>query len=419
MLPCMSIRRRLFPVLCVVTALVVTPGRAEDPNLARFGAATASSVWSATYAAGKGNDNAAASLWAAGASDTAAWWQVDLGASFAITRVQLLARQDSIDEPAARVNFEVRGSNSSDGSDATVLAAHGSVAFAQKGTWTADVSAPGAFRYLRVAKTDTGSFSLAEFRAWSGVAVTNGSFETGNLAGWIVASSDTFPPACVVASGIGAAHGTYALELGTDNRKGNAILTQTNTTDVGAGHTLRFAYGAFANRYLTQQLRVEVLGGGSVLASGTYTRTSSAPYPALTVFGSYELAFTATTPSTVIRFCDQTALAASSSCDGVLDAVELLRVNAAAAAPTLSPAPGLHVAPQTVTLASSTPGAIIRFTLDGSEPTATHGQLYSGPLPVTTTREVRAVAMLNGLSLSPVTSGTYTIPLSGSVILIN
>ncbi|WP_193211209.1 chitobiase/beta-hexosaminidase C-terminal domain-containing protein [Luteolibacter marinus] len=41
-------------------------------------------------------------------------------------------------------------------------------------------------------------------------------------------------------------------------------------------------------------------------------------------------------------------------------------------------------------------GAEIRYTLDGTEPTATSGILYTGPIPVTTTTTVRAAAYLSG-----------------------
>ncbi|HEX8705414.1 MAG TPA: polysaccharide lyase family 7 protein [Myxococcaceae bacterium] len=83
------------------------------------------------------------------------------------------------------------------------------------------------------------------------------------------------------------------------------------------------------------------------------------------------------------------------------------------ASPVFSPAPGTYTSAQTVTLSSATSGASIRYTTDGSTPTSTSGTLYSGPLTISATTTVRAIAYQSGLANSPVTSGTYTIGSSG------
>jgi hypothetical protein len=85
------------------------------------------------------------------------------------------------------------------------------------------------------------------------------------------------------------------------------------------------------------------------------------------------------------------------------------------AAPVFTPAPGTYPSAQTVTLASATTGASIRYTTDGSTPTATTGTLYSGALTISATTTVRAIAYQSGLTNSPVTSGTYTIGSSGGL----
>ncbi|MCA9259998.1 MAG: CotH kinase family protein, partial [Planctomycetales bacterium] len=53
---------------------------------------------------------------------------------------------------------------------------------------------------------------------------------------------------------------------------------------------------------------------------------------------------------------------------------------------------GLFVAPFALTIDTATPDAEIRYTTDGSEPTESLGTLYTGPIDVTTTTVVRAVA---------------------------
>ncbi|MDC0709182.1 polysaccharide lyase family 7 protein [Stigmatella sp. ncwal1] len=79
------------------------------------------------------------------------------------------------------------------------------------------------------------------------------------------------------------------------------------------------------------------------------------------------------------------------------------------AAPTFSPAPGTYSSAQTVTLGSATAGASIRYTTDGSTPTATTGTLYTGPFTLRTTATLKAIAYQSGWSPSPVQTGTYTI----------
>ena len=78
------------------------------------------------------------------------------------------------------------------------------------------------------------------------------------------------------------------------------------------------------------------------------------------------------------------------------------------ATPTFSPAGGTFTSAQTVTLADSTSGAAIRYTLDGSTPTAASA-LYSTPLSITATTTVEAIGIQSGLTNSAVASATFTI----------
>ncbi|MFB9275628.1 chitobiase/beta-hexosaminidase C-terminal domain-containing protein [Cohnella cellulosilytica] len=88
-----------------------------------------------------------------------------------------------------------------------------------------------------------------------------------------------------------------------------------------------------------------------------------------------------------------------------------------ASAPTFTPAGGAYAAAQNVTLASATPGAIIKYTTDGSTPTAA-SPTYAGAIPVSSTTTVKAIATKAGLTDSAVSAATYTInPGSGNVNL--
>jgi uncharacterized protein (DUF1800 family) len=81
----------------------------------------------------------------------------------------------------------------------------------------------------------------------------------------------------------------------------------------------------------------------------------------------------------------------------------------AVAPPVFTPAPGSYGGSRSVTLLTSTAGAQIRYTTDGSTPTRTTGTLYSGPFLLTSSKTVRAIAYLDGLADSPVVAGAYTL----------
>lgn len=80
----------------------------------------------------------------------------------------------------------------------------------------------------------------------------------------------------------------------------------------------------------------------------------------------------------------------------------------AAATPTVSVTPGTYTGAQTVALASTTAGATIYYTLDGSAPT-TSSSVYTVPLTVAATETINALASASGFANSPVASALYTI----------
>jgi hypothetical protein len=78
------------------------------------------------------------------------------------------------------------------------------------------------------------------------------------------------------------------------------------------------------------------------------------------------------------------------------------------AAPQFSPPPGTYNSAVDVTITSSTSGAAIRYTTNGSDPTGS-SPLYSTPIHITTTTTLKAIGTYSGLPNSPVTSGLYRI----------
>lgn len=71
---------------------------------------------------------------------------------------------------------------------------------------------------------------------------------------------------------------------------------------------------------------------------------------------------------------------------------------------------GVFSAPFALHLSCISPGATIRYTTDGSAPTATTGLLYGAPIPINTTTCLRAAAFVTGTLSSRVRTHTYLFP---------
>ena len=82
------------------------------------------------------------------------------------------------------------------------------------------------------------------------------------------------------------------------------------------------------------------------------------------------------------------------------------------APPTFSPVAGTYHAVQTVNIYDQTPGVSIYYTTDGSTPTAS-STLYSGPITVSATETINAIATstATGVTTSTVGTAAYTITL--------
>jgi outer membrane protein OmpA-like peptidoglycan-associated protein len=79
-----------------------------------------------------------------------------------------------------------------------------------------------------------------------------------------------------------------------------------------------------------------------------------------------------------------------------------------AAAPTFDPAAGPFTGSKQVTVTCSTPGAVARYTTDGTSPTEA-SPVYSGPIAVDKTTTINAICLAPGAPASQVASATYTV----------
>lgn len=76
--------------------------------------------------------------------------------------------------------------------------------------------------------------------------------------------------------------------------------------------------------------------------------------------------------------------------------------------PSSVPPAGNYSSAQTVALSTSTSGATIRYTTDGSTPTSSVGTVYSSPLAISANTTLKAIAYKATLTDSSVVSSTYT-----------
>jgi DNA-binding transcriptional regulator GbsR (MarR family) len=156
-----------------------------------------------------------------------------------------------------------------------------------------------------------------------------------------------------------------------------------------------FSPGA-GNYSSSQNVTISSTTGG---ASIRYTTDGSTPSETAGTLYSGPVPISTTTTLKAIAY--ESGMSDSSVTSGVYT----LQV----AAPTFSPAPGTYTSSVTVTISSTTGGASIRYTTDGSTPSESAGTLYSSPVPISTTTTLKAIAYKSGMSDSSVTSGVYTL----------
>ena len=103
--------------------------------------------------------------------------------------------------------------------------------------------------------------------------------------------------------------------------------------------------------------------------------------------------------------CDS---ATSTMCTVTLAASRTVTANYGTATLAFSPAPGTYSTTQTVTISDSAAGASIFYTTDGTTPT-TSSTPYNGPITVSATETIEAIASVSGNSIGAVATAAYTI----------
>jgi hypothetical protein len=190
---------------------------------------------------------------------------------------------------------------------------------------------------------------------------------------------------------------------GGSGYKPSAVTSATYTINLPAAATPTFspAAGTYTS---VQTVAIRSATSGASLyytTDGSTPTTSSSPY-----YGPIAVSASQTLKAV--------AIATGYSVSPVGSAAYVL--NLTAAAPTFSPAPGTYSTTQSVTLSTTTPGASIYYTLDGTPPTSASA-LFTGAISVSATETVRAVTVASGYSNSGVATAAYTIaPAAGTPV---
>lgn len=156
---------------------------------------------------------------------------------------------------------------------------------------------------------------------------------------------------------------------------------------------------------------------------GTYTGAQSVTITSTTTGASIKYTEDGSTPTTQngtlysgpVTISANTTLqaiawtGAGSNKSAVTSATYVIQAGTQVAAPTFSPPGGAYSGSQTVTITSTTTGASIRYTTDGSAPSSSTGTLYSGAVAVNSSETLRAIAYKSGSTSSAVVDATYTI----------
>ena len=186
----------------------------------------------------------------------------------------------------------------------------------------------------------------------------------------------------------------------TDNNLNGSSVTQPlhfTGTGIGGTTVATPAFSPVAGAYVSSQ--TVTISSSTSGATIYYTTNGTTPTTSSTV---YSAPITVSTSETV------EALAVKSGDTNSAVGSAAYIINATVATPTFSPAAGSYGPAQTVTISSSTSGATIYYTTNGTTPT-TSSTVYSSPITVSANETVEALAVKSGYNNSTVGSAAYVI----------
>lgn len=263
-----------------------------------------------------------------------------------------------------------------------------------------------------------GSFGGSVVVTLNDTGLTSGAGPRGNTNLWCTTDNSTPAPA----SGTSVyypAGGTITLTSTTTLKCVGMWGTQNEVTDIPSG------YGYNPSSPVTA---VFTGGGTPTAAVPTFTPGSE------NITGATSVTLASSTPSSTILYCllsgctpttvysspisvsSTTTISAISTAagfanSGIGQATYTLVAPGQAVTPVFSPAaPLTFTTPISVSITSSTPSNTIYYTTNGTTPT-TSSTVYTGPITVSATQTLKAIAAASGFTNSAVGSATYTFSL--------
>ena len=243
----------------------------------------------------------------------------------------------------------------------------------------------------------------------------------------------------------------WAVRVDQFNTKGPGVLyaweandltstiyqSDTNPTRDNVGPANRFSIPVVTNGkvYVAAQKEVDVYGllngqptaaiptispnGGTFSSPQSVTLSSTTPSAAI----YYTLDGSTPTPASTeytspLTISTNTTIKAIASAPGYLQSTvrsATFSFTSQTASVTFSPAGGTYGSAQTVTLSDADANAKIYYTTDGSNPSASSA-LYTGPISVTVSKTIKAIAIDPALQNSNITTAAYVIQVGGNTI---
>ncbi len=195
---------------------------------------------------------------------------------------------------------------------------------------------------------------------------------------------------------------TVAIETSTLSSPGSITLPPYSATalDYTAGGVTAAAEPTFspaAGTYSTSQsVTISDATAGTTIY---YTTNGTAPTTSSSVYSG---------PITVSATETLEAIAVETSYTNSSVATAAYTIDLVLPAPSFSPAAGTYATSQAVTISDATAGTTIYYTTNGTVPT-TSSSVYSGPITVSATETLEAIAVETGYTNSPAATAAYTI----------
>jgi Legume lectin domain/Chitobiase/beta-hexosaminidase C-terminal domain len=264
---------------------------------------------------------------------------------------------------------------------------------------------------------------------------TGGDTAIQEIIGWTMASSLGVTPAPTFNIGTGTYITPQSVMLSDSNTSAAIYFTTNGTTPTTSSTAYTTPISVAANETVNAIAVATGYTPSSVstavytitppaatptfnIGTGTYTTTQSVTISDATAGTTIYCTTNGTTPTTSSPVCSGTitvstsetiqAIAAGNGYSASPVALAIYTITPPASAPVISPVTGTYTSVQTVTMNDSTTGAVIHYTLDGSQPTAS-SPTYSSGFTVSTTTTVKAIALASGYSISPTTTSVITI----------